>query len=752
MLVQGTANLIQKYLIKGLLKPHIAGTALCLLSISVPQTLLSPRQTDAAEPLQVAVAAPVTAESQHTWSGRVPVSKLERLPETNFPIIEAVSAEAEDADTLRVLTLHQPRQPRQPALATAEIHLLKAYARAMQYNLHWVLVDSRRQLLPALQAGHGDLIAGQDKSIRAAMQGEVEFTRPWTVSRQRVVARRGASNFNSLADLAARQVAVPAASPALALLQAYAIDNPQMDLIKVGSQQSRIDILRKVAHGEYDLAVIDDAFLAEYLSGYPNLSVVFDLPDAENQVWAMHPDNSELHVSLDRFLSREALSRSVDDVRFEDLPKITERRILRVITYQSPANYYLADNGELRGFEYELIRRFAEQRGLRVEVVVAPSQQDMVRWLLEGRGDLIAASVPAASVSKNPRLNVSRPYNYAAPLVVGRKHDDPLLDARDLDGHRIVLPAGSPHKQLLQRYRQRGIEVEIVEAESDQSIADILYRVSVGIYDLTMIDSHKSRALLSAESATKIHFPISEPLPHGWVMRANDDQLLDAVNGFIQANYRSRDYNVLHAHYFEHPVNYMPLKETNNELLALGGELSPYDDLVQQYAEQFGFDWRLIIAQMYQESRFNPQAQSTAGAVGLMQLLPSTADDVGITELYDPESSIHAGVSYLNYLHQRFDEELAFEDRIWLSLAAYNSGFQRVKQARRRTAEMGLDADRWFDNVEKAMLELAKETSCRCGEPVAYVREIRARYHNYVRLTQAAQYASRIPKAPRNDT
>lgn len=721
--------------------------ALCLLSIVIAQIMLSPQQQpDAAELVNVAVASPLPAE--------LPLPEIKPLPraDTYLQTIEAAVADTEGAETLRVLALRKPGQPQQPALATAEIHLLKAYARARQFNLEWLLVDKRWQLLPALQNGRGDLIAGQDKSIRAGMQGEVEFTRPWTVTRQRVVARRGARNFNSLADLATRQIAVSAASPALALLQAYAIDNPGMNLVKVGPRQSRADILRKVIHGKYDLAVVDSAYLADYLPEHPDLNVVFDLPEAENRVWAVHPDNSELRVSIDSYLSREALSRSVADVRFEDLPRITERRMLRVITYQSPANYYLADNGELRGFEYELIRKFAKQRGLRVEVVVAPSQQDMVRWLLEGRGDLIAASIPAASVRKNPRLNVSRPYNYAAPLVVGRKHDEPLIDARDLEGHRVVLPAGSPHKQLLQRYRQRGIEVEIVEAEPNQSIADILYRVAVGIYDLTVIDSHKSRALLAAEAGTKIHFPISEPLPHGWVMRADDEQLLDAVNGFINATYRSRDYNVLHAHYFEHPVKYMPLKKSDNELLTLGGELSPYDELVQRYAEQFGFDWRLIIAQMYQESRFDPAAQSTAGAIGLMQVLPTTADEIGITELYEPESAIHAGVSYLSYLYKRFEEELAFEDRIWLSLAAYNSGFQRVQQARRRTAEMGLDADRWFGNVEKAMLELAKETSCRCGQPVAYVREIRARYHNYVRLTQAAQYASRTPKVLRNDT
>ncbi|MDZ7734936.1 MAG: transporter substrate-binding domain-containing protein [Gammaproteobacteria bacterium] len=600
---------------------------------------------------------------------------------------------------------------------------MKDYAREADRELAWVVVDNRWDLLPALQAGRGDLIAGQDESIVAGMANQAEFTLPWTMSRQRIVGRRGSQPLAGLDDLRDRQVAVKQNSPAYGRLVDHARGHAGMNVISVPENRDTTAILHKVQPGTvHDLAVVDSGSLSEHMPNHPELNILLDLPGGENLVWAVHPGSNDLRESMDRFLSREALSRSVTEVRFEDMPRIDERRSLRVITYQSPANYYLDDSGELRGFEYELVRKFAKRRGLRVEMVVAPSQADMVRWLLEGRGDLIAASVPAPGVRKDPRLEVSRPYNYATPLIVGRDSDKGLIDARDLEGRRLVLPAGSPHKRLLERYQQRGIGVDIVEADPDQSSADILHKVKVGIYDLTVVDSHKSRTLLAAESGARVHFPVSEPLPHGWIVRADDSQLLDAVNGFISETYRKRDYNVLHARYFEHPVKSRH-KSSGNELLALGGELSPYDDLVRRYAEQFGFDWRLIVAQMYQESRFDPQALSSAGAVGLMQLLPTTASEVGITDLYKPDASIHGGVRYLSNLYQRFEDRLAFEDRVWFSLAAYNAGFHRVEQARQRAVDMDLDPDRWFDNVEKAMLTMADNTPCRCGQPVAYVRE-----------------------------
>lgn len=178
-------------------------------------------------------------------------------------------------------------------------------------------------------------------------------------------------------------------------------------------------------------------------------------------------------------------------------------------------------------------------------------------------------------------------------------------------------------------------------------------------------------------------------------------------------------------------------------------KISPYDALVKIHAEQHSFDWRLIAAQMYQESQFDPYAISYAGAEGLMQIMPVTADELGIKELNDPKSNIAAGVKYMKILRDQFERELPLEDKTWFTLASYNAGFTRVKNARALADKMGLNSDRWFGNVEQAMLALSQPYTeagkskhlCRCGQTVVYVRKIKSLYLDYVRLTEITQIA-----------
>ena len=124
----------------------------------------------------------------------------------------------------------------------------------------------------------------------------------------------------------------------------------------------------------------------------------------------------------------------------------------------------------------------------------------------------------------------------------------------------------------------------------------------------------------------------------------------------------------------------------------LSGRLSPYDELVKKYARQYGQDWRLITAQMYQESKFDPQATSWVGARGLMQIMPVTGRELGFTDLHNPEENIHAGVKYLSQLANRFDPQIPIEERMRFALAAYNVGYGHVLDARRLAREKGVES------------------------------------------------------------
>ncbi len=629
------------------------------------------------------------------------------------------------------------------AISGVEMDMLEKFAKENSLTLELIKVDTPWQLVPELLAGKGDVIIGQGKSLAAGMNDQVRFTSPWTTFHQQIIVRADTTQIARLDDLAFRQVALKRTSPAWGLLEELAKKNSTMDLVVIPETLAQDDILKRVTSGQYDVAVVDSEFLKARMQEHRGLNVAYDLTEGDARAWAVHPQATSLQVALDQFLNKNHLALSVTDVHLDDLPKMQERNTLRVITYQNPANYYFND-GKLHGFEYELIKKFAQSRKMRVDVVLAKSHEEMQELLLGGKGDIIAASLPAGSV-EHDQTQQSEPYNYSAPVIIGRKTDSEISDIYDLEGRRIILPGESPYRKLLEGVHARGINFDIVEAGPGLNTEVTLSLVSLGMYDLTILGSHQLKAELAKQTGIKAHFALSAPLPHAWVVRATDTQLLAAVNNFVNNQYRSKFYNTLYAKYFEKPDNNI----SSNKLLTKVDHLSPYDDIVREYAEKYGFDWRLIVAQMYQESQFDPDAISYAGAEGLMQILPETAELVGTDDLADPDKNIHGGVKYLSMLRNQFESDLLLEDRTWFSLASYNAGFNRVKRARDLAAKMGLDENRWFGNVEQAMLVLARpfekegETirNCRCGQTVVYVREIRTLYNNYVRLTQSTQVA-----------
>ena len=171
--------------------------------------------------------------------------------------------------------------------------------------------------------------------------------------------------------------------------------------------------------------------------------------------------------------------------------------------------------------------------------------------------------------------------------------------------------------------------------------------------------------------------------------------------------------------------------------------VSPFDELFRQYASEFGFDWRLLAAQSYEESRFDPEARSRVGAMGLMQIMPQTARGFGFDNPDDPDQAVHLGALYLRHQADQFGPEVENEeDLIWFALASYNAGFGHVGDARRMAAAHGRDPDRWFGEVEEVMPLLARSEYhsqtrygyCRCTEPVNYVSRIREKLSAYRQL------------------
>jgi membrane-bound lytic murein transglycosylase F len=624
-----------------------------------------------------------------------------------------------------------------------EQEMLARFASENDLALEWLAAANDWNMLSGLATGYGDIVVGQGKSLQAGIEGQARFTVPWGASYEQIVIRAGSPTIQTKQDLLGRRVALKTSSSLWPeLLDLASGKDTDTELVELAEDSDIDQVMRRLSAGKYDAAIINREAIEQFLPAYPELTVAFNLSSSEPRVWTVSGQAPQLQFALNEFLNKNHLQFNLADRYLDDLPRLQDKRILRMITYKNPVNYYFAD-GRFHGFEYDLLKKFAKDKRMRVEVVLADTHEQMLEMLLRGEGDVIAASLPNFAY-ENEGVRFSAPYNYSAPMVVGQSRGEELLDLRDLQGKKIVLPARSPYfSQLKQLQKQYGYK--LVKEVPGVDTSTILSRITDGAPYLTVINQQMFHINISDNGEVKAYFPLSESQPHGWAVRKNNEQLLSALNKFVEKEYRGKYYNTLYANYFDTPLQ----EEDFYQVFATVEELSPYDALVREYAEQYEFDWRLIVAQMFQESQFDPQAVSYAGAEGLMQVLPSTAEWIGFDKIDDPATNIRAGIEYMHKLRQQFESDLPLEERTWFTLAAYNAGFARISQARQLAEKMGLDPNRWFGNVDKAMLKLAKPYNkngkkvrvCRCGQTVVYVSEIRALYNTYVRFTKHTQLA-----------
>ena len=652
-----------------------------------------------------------------------------------------------DNDNIRSLRVLRVTKNNKYLSNRIEKELLETYAQSTDRTLDWINVSNTSKALQKLRANEADLIASLDGDELKEVGEAVLSTMPFASSKQQVVGRADSNVNDATVNLTVRQVAVKRSSPSWDELTGLARDYKSMELLLIPDEMPVETILGRVKTGQYDLAVMDSLELPDDLEFRHNLEIVLDISDESFVSWGVGQDNSDLQISLNQFLSKKGLESEIAKSYKDDFPLIKHRKLLRVITYQSPVNYYY-DHGRLKGFEYDLVKKFTERHGLKLDVVVADSQAKMLELLKDGKGDIIAASVPGPAFSNKRFIKFSEAYNYASPVLVGRS-DEEILDVKDLKGRTIHLSAESPYINMLLDLKARsGINFSINQSDTGANAEVVLYRVAQNKHDLTVLGSHEVKAELSRQVNLKALVNLGEPGSLNWIIRDTNTQLLSAVNEHLGQEYRKGFYNVIHARYIDKP----DARISKSSLLAGTDQLSPYDEIVHKYADLYGFDWRLIIAQMYQESQFNPHAVSEAGAEGLMQILPQTAEMIGVKNLRDPDANIKGGLSYMHHIHNLLEDSLTIEDRTWLTLASYNAGYRRVKRARSLAETMGLNKNVWFNNVEIAMLRLAmprvlngyKIRECKCGQTVAYVREIRSLYNNYLRLTQSMKAASSL--------
>ncbi len=620
-----------------------------------------------------------------------------------------------------------------------ELALAEAFAASQGLEPRLIPVGGFDELIPALLEGRGDLIAA-NLTVTAKRRERLAFASPIAYIRELLVARAD-DPIDALEQLKGRRVAVREGTTHLETVSRLKRLYPHMEMERLSAQMPPEAVIEALAAGTIDLAVADSNQLATQLEGREDIRVALELGRVRAVAWGLRPDADALLDAANRWLSERQLALGERESYSGDLESIKKRGVLRVLTRNNAATYFLW-RGEMLGFDYELVKRFADAQGLRLEVVEAPNHRSLIPWLLEGRGDLIAAAM-TITPERGELVAFTRPYHEISQVVVSRA-DDPLESLQQLAGRSISVRRSSSYWHTLEGLREE-IGFELLEAPEEVETEELIRAVAAGELDLTVADSHILDIEMTWGDNLRAALTINGMAEHGWAVRREETRLLAALDAFLKKEYRGLFYNVTYQKYFQDLKRIRDAQAGRLELA--DGTLSPYDELVRKYAGRFGFDWRLIVSQMFQESRFDPRAKSWVGALGLMQVMPRTGRSLGLDNLRDPETGIHAGVAYLEKLMKGFETELPAGERTWFALAAYNAGRGHVQDARNLAAKKGWDPNRWFDNVERAMLLLGQKRYARQArhgyvrgeEPVNYVREIHDRYQAYLALDGRAQ-------------
>jgi membrane-bound lytic murein transglycosylase MltF len=420
----------------------------------------------------------------------------------------------------------------------------------------------------------------------------------------------------------------------------------------------------------------------------------------------------------------------------EDLDGILERRYIRVLTTFNRTNFFLSGAG-LYGFEYSLLKDYEKhlnksirRRDLKVVMEFIPvSRDELLPALRDGRGDIAAAGLTITE-ERREQVDFTRPYLTGIDeVLVAHKDVEGLESIGDLSGREVFIRESSSYFESLRtlndRLREEGRKpVKVLKAEETLETEDILEMVNSGAVPITVSDSHLASIWSGVLEDIRVHdtLVVRQSGEIAWAVRKGNPGLKESLDTFLRTRRKgTRLGNIYFTRYFEN--NRWIRNPVSEDMLRKSEKLR---GLFQKYAERYGFDWTLIAAVAFQESRLNNKKRSPAGAVGIMQVRPSTAGDknVGIDNVHELENNVHAGVKYLAFLRDRYfsDEALRESDRVRLTLAAYNAGPAKIRRARSEAEKMGLDPGRWFRNVEISALRLIGQ------EPVRYVSNINKYY------------------------
>jgi len=419
-----------------------------------------------------------------------------------------------------------------------------------------------------------------------------------------------------------------------------------------------------------------------------------------------------------------------------DFDGMVERRLIRVLTVYSKTLYFV-DHGTPRGIAYDqaklfedAVNRAAGTGHLKINIQFVPlSRDELIPALLAGRGDLIMADM-TVTPERRREVDFAAPWISGVDEIVVTSPDGPAIETvDDLSGREVFVRESSSYFQSLSRlneqFRRDGrAPVTIVPAPEELEDEDLLEMANAGLVKILVVDNHE--AWFWQRVWPKLHLHPTAALRTGgeiaWALRKESPKLLESVNRFLETN--GKDSLAARMIFRRYLLSTQYVKGTR----AADERFRALVAMFRKYGKQYNLDWMLMAAQGYQESRLDQNARSHVGAIGVMQVMPTTGKELAVGDIHKVDPNIHAGVKYIRFMIDRYfsAEPMSDLDKGLFAFAAYNAGPGRIRQLRREAESRGLDQNVWFNNVERVAAE-------RIGrETVTYVSNIYKYYVAYL--------------------
>ena len=428
------------------------------------------------------------------------------------------------------------------------------------------------------------------------------------------------------------------------------------------------------------------------------------------------------------------------------LEQIRARGEIKVVTLNIPTCYYLGAQGT-EGLEFEVSREFARQLGVRLVIYPVANAEAMQEALSTGQADIAAAQI-TADAKWTQVGEAAVPYGVIPQLVAYRQSAPRPRSTLQLEEAKLAVRADSPQEHLLEQMKKT-VAPGLHWVETAPSSADPLEDVDSGQANYALIDAREYSFAHHLYPNVDIGFTLPESRPVQWIVRQGARDLLSAVNRFFEA-FRSTGRLAWLQQRSSGDTRTFAYEESREFQTRMSERLPRFRPWFEAASTESGIDWRLLAAVGYQESKWDPLAESSDGALGVMMLTSDTADAMGIHDRKNPQQSISAGARYLAEVREKVPDRIAEPDRTWLTVAAYNVGFGHLEDARVITQTRGKNPDLWTD-VRDSLPLLAQERwflkakrgYARGWEPVQFVDRVQ-RYLTLLEWQPGEAIADRV--------